>query len=76
MVANRSRLRRLAARIRRVYAELDYAQRRLFELRTGVSSLPTPRPAPRLVSLEELEALYELDEALYELDYPAQADRE
>jgi hypothetical protein len=59
-----------------VCAELDYAQRRVFELRTGVSSLPTPRHAPRRVSLEELEALYELDEAFYELDYPAKADRE
>jgi hypothetical protein len=68
MVTTQSRLRRLAARIRRTHAELHYAQRRLFELRTGVSSLPTQRHAARRVSAEELEGLLELD-------YPANADR-
>jgi hypothetical protein len=68
MVATHSRLFRLGARIRRVYAELDYAQRRLFELRTGVSSLPSPRHTPPRLSVEDLEALYELD-------YPGEADR-
>jgi hypothetical protein len=68
MFAPQSRLRRLAARIRRTHAELHYAQRRLLELRTGVSSLPTHRHAARRVSVEELEALLELD-------YPANTDR-
>jgi hypothetical protein len=68
MVATQSRLRRFAARIRRIHAELHYAQRRLFELRTGVSLLPTQQHAARRVSVEELEALLELD-------YPGNADR-
>jgi hypothetical protein len=68
MTATQPRLRRLAARIRRVYAELYYAQRRMFELRTGVNSPPTWRHEARRVSVEELEALLELD-------YPGNADR-
>ena len=40
------------ARVRRVWAELDYAQRRLFEIRTGVPVLARSR------QIDELEALY------------------
>jgi hypothetical protein len=61
MVAPQSRLRRLAARFRRAHAELDYAHRRLFELRTGVSSLPSRRHAPPRMSAEDLEALFDLE---------------
>jgi hypothetical protein len=68
MTATQSRLRRLATQIRRIYAELHYAQRRTFELRTGVNSPPTSRRAARRVSAEDLEALLELD-------YPGNADR-
>jgi hypothetical protein len=38
---------RLAIRLRRIYAELDYAQRRSLELRTGRSFTGPPRPSRR-----------------------------
>jgi hypothetical protein len=40
-----SRPRRIAHRIHNTWAELDHAQRRLLEIRTGVSGLT--RPADR-----------------------------
>lgn len=46
------------ASVKRIWDELDYAQRRSFELRTGVPVLPVDR-RPRLRgTVEELEALY------------------
>jgi hypothetical protein len=48
--------------VKRVWAELDYAQRRLFEIRTGV---PVTSPAERehpATTVEELDSLYALDE--------------
>jgi hypothetical protein len=52
------RASRMVAWIRRSWAEIDYAERRMFELRTGTSLLmTTPRPA----RIEELEALYALE---------------
>jgi hypothetical protein len=55
-----SRPIRIARRVRRIWAELEYAQRRLFELRTGVSAEPRRRSQ---VSVEELERLYRLRSA-------------
>jgi hypothetical protein len=45
-----TRLRRSATRARQIWDELDYAQRRVFELRTGVPLAPRPprRHADRL----------------------------
>ena len=48
-----SRVRRAARRIKLIWSELDYAQRRLFEIRTGIE---VDRPAKR--SQAELDALY------------------
>jgi BMFP domain-containing protein YqiC len=48
---------------KRIWNELDYAQRRSFELQTGVP-LVKPEQRERLLrSVEELEALYALDAA-------------
>ena len=35
-----SRKGKVVSRAQQIWAELDYAQRRLFEIRTGVPSLP------------------------------------
>lgn len=50
-------IRRLTRRVRSIRNELDYAQRRSFELRTG---LPAGGRAlhRRSVSIQELEQLY------------------
>jgi hypothetical protein len=63
MTANRSRLRRFAARVKRLYRELEYAQRRVFELRTGVSYQRLARPTLPGLTIEELEAIYALPSA-------------
>ena len=55
-----ARARRLIARMRRSWAEMDYAQRRMFELRTGISLLETPQRARARPQIEELEAVYAL----------------
>jgi hypothetical protein len=60
MQATRShKTRRMLRRVRSTWAELDYAQRRMFELRTGISAVP-PQPWPETpwASVSELEALY------------------
>jgi hypothetical protein len=59
MITN-SRATRIARRVRRTWAELDYAQRRMFELRTGVSARGQRRSTARI---EELERLYHLRSA-------------
>jgi hypothetical protein len=46
----RHRLSRLIARVRATWAEMDYAQRRLLEIRTGLDlgarrDYPPPRPS-------------------------------
>lgn len=53
-----SRGRRLLCLLRRTWTEMDYAQRRVFELQTGVSATPTRSVTDR--RLDELEALYAL----------------
>jgi hypothetical protein len=50
--------RRTISRVKRIAAELDYAQRRLLEIRTGV---PFTRPQERRAgrpTVEELERLF------------------
>lgn len=48
------------ARLRHVCAELGYAQRRLFELRTGIPARTRP-PRRRTPSAGELEAWFALE---------------
>lgn len=47
----------IITRLKELWAELDYAQRRLLEVRTGVPMLPPERPRSA-ASIEDLEALY------------------
>jgi hypothetical protein len=51
--------RHMLRRVRSTWAELDYAQRRMFELRTGISAVP-PQPWPDTpwANVSELEAVY------------------
>jgi hypothetical protein len=56
-----SRASRMIARLRRSWAEMDDAQRRMFELRTGLSVRQTPGRAHARLQIEELEALYALE---------------
>ena len=57
--ATKTGVKRTIERVKGALAEVDYAQRRLFEIRTGVpvgSADERDRPA---TSVDELEALYE-----------------
>ena len=57
-----SRLRRIFSRVARTWAELDHAQGRLLEIRTGIPNL-TPAKRRRISRrVGELEALYALEE--------------
>ena len=44
---NTARLRSLTTRVRRSWSELDYVQRRLFEIQTGIPITGTPRRIAR-----------------------------
>jgi hypothetical protein len=55
--ATGSRVSQIISRIGQVWAELDYAQRRLFEIRTGIPARDGDRPRISR-SVEELERLY------------------
>lgn len=51
-------------RLKEVWRELDYAQRRSLELRTGLSfDKPVSDPPIRRAEVEQLEALYNLPAA-------------
>ncbi|HYB29057.1 MAG TPA: hypothetical protein VEF89_20765 [Solirubrobacteraceae bacterium] len=52
-----SRTGRAVRRVKRVVAEFDYVERRLFEMRTGVPARAERRPRISR-SIEELERLY------------------
>jgi hypothetical protein len=55
--ASRSRARRIAAWLREVWDEVDYAQRRMLELQMGIA----PRRIPSQCSeLDHLEAVFRL----------------
>jgi hypothetical protein len=51
------RVSRILAWLRDTWAELDYAQRRMFELNLAIPAL---RPPPDRADVDELEALYAL----------------
>ncbi len=55
-----ARARQLIVRVRQSWAEMNYAQRRMFELRTGISMPETPQRTHGRRQIEELEALYAL----------------
>ncbi len=59
MSTTHSRATRIVARLSEIWAELDYAQRRLLQIRTGVPRL-TPNDRPSGASVRELEARYAL----------------
>ena len=52
-----SRARRIIAWLRETWDEMDYAQRRMFEMRTAIPSLRVPSVSSEV---DELEALYAL----------------
>lgn len=53
-----SRTSHTIGRVKQIWSELDYAQRRLFEIRTGVpSTAPGKRPTDQ-ARVDELERLY------------------
>jgi hypothetical protein len=54
MASSHSRIARIARSVRRTWNELDYAQRRMFEIRTGVRIDPGRSQA----KIAELERLY------------------
>jgi hypothetical protein len=58
MSTSASRAGRAITRIRRTWAELDYAQRRLLEIRTGIPFSDDEKRARRWAEIDELEALY------------------
>jgi hypothetical protein len=60
MITVRSRVYNLATRAHRTWSELDYAQRRLFEIRTGLET-SGGHPRRRRGTIEELERLYRAD---------------
>jgi BMFP domain-containing protein YqiC len=49
---------RVISSAKRIWNELDYAQRRSFELKTGVPVVKADRRQRLTGSVEELEALY------------------
>lgn len=53
-----SRVRRIVRHVREIAAELDYAQRRLLEIRTGISLTPETERARVRSEIARLEALY------------------
>ncbi len=56
--ARQSHVSRALGRAKQIWSELDYTQRRLFELRTGIPST-TPEKRPSLKArIDELERLY------------------
>ncbi len=57
----KSRAGRIVGRATQIWAELDYAQRRLLEIRTGIPQL-TRQERPTAGSVSELEALYALEQ--------------
>jgi hypothetical protein len=47
--------------VNQTWGELDYAQRRLLEIRTGIPNLTPPKRPGISQSVSELEALYALE---------------
>lgn len=57
-----SAVRQTIKRIRRTWSELDYAQRRLMEIRTGLELTKPDERRDVATTAEELEQLYALEE--------------
>ncbi|HWE09982.1 MAG TPA: hypothetical protein VG325_11540 [Solirubrobacteraceae bacterium] len=57
MISVPSRVHNLVTRARRTWSELDYAQRRLFEIRTGLE-VSGSHPRRRRGGIEELERMF------------------
>jgi hypothetical protein len=57
----RSRLIRTIGQVKEIWAEFDYAQRRLLEVQLGVP-MRRARPSRIAASIDELEALYRLED--------------
>ncbi len=53
-----SRARRILRHLREIAAELDYAQRRVLEIRTGIPFTPETERALARSEIARLEALY------------------
>ena len=60
--ATKTGLGQTIKRVKRAWAEMDYAQRRLFEIRTGIPASGRDEAARPATTVDELETLYELDE--------------
>jgi hypothetical protein len=56
-----TRLIRTIGQVKEIWAEFDYAQRRLLEVQLGVP-MRQARPPRIAASIDELEALYRLEE--------------
>jgi hypothetical protein len=57
--ATKTGIRHTIERVKRAWTEMDYAQRRLFEIRTGVAVRQAGKRTER-ATVDELESLYEL----------------
>jgi BMFP domain-containing protein YqiC len=64
--ATKSNVRQATNRVKRVWAEMDYAQRRLFEIRTGVAVIDRSQRTSPAASVDELEALYRLEDRTHD----------
>jgi BMFP domain-containing protein YqiC len=51
-------IKRIIQRLKSTWSELDYAQRRLFEIRTGIEATGGRRNTHGPATIEELEALF------------------
>ncbi len=58
-IATQSRVKQVIGRVQATWSQLDYAQRRLFEIRTGVPVV-NREDGPR-AGIDELEALFALE---------------
>ncbi|HTX12851.1 MAG TPA: hypothetical protein VME22_29815 [Solirubrobacteraceae bacterium] len=70
-----SRARRIVRHLRETAAELDYAQRRLLEIRTGIPLTPETERALARVQIARLEALYARPDTDAEPDCPREPAR-
>jgi hypothetical protein len=53
-----SRLSRTINRLKQIWSELDYAQQRLFEIRTGIPASALEKRAKARAQIDELERVY------------------
>lgn len=57
-MSSNSRISSLISNFRRTWSELDYAERRLFELQTGISATGHPQQPSIARKTNDLEALF------------------